>query len=195
MDRQELRKTLVELLEDTTGETYPEVDESQSLTDGLGLDSVDLFSLVVETQSRFQIKIASEDLVKVATVGDLLEHYPRRWTARGDLTSFDGLHEAEHVTVHAEVVSATSRRMRSARGSLRAAAMSKAAPAASAATGSVIIRRADNCSSVTRCPKGDAAKAMADQTSAGSTFSSRRSRATETSLPMRSATCFACRAE
>jgi acyl carrier protein len=73
MDRQELRKTLVELLEETTGEVYSEVDETQSLTDGLGLDSVDLFSLVVETQSKFQIKIASEELVTVATVGDLLD--------------------------------------------------------------------------------------------------------------------------
>jgi acyl carrier protein len=73
MDRQELRKTLVELLEETTGEVYPEVDEAQSLTDGLGLDSVDLFSLVVETQSKFQIKIASEELVTVATVGDLID--------------------------------------------------------------------------------------------------------------------------
>lgn len=73
MDRQELRKTLVELLEDTTGENYPEVDDAQSLTDGLGLDSVDLFSLVVETQNRFQIKIASDELVDTETVGDLLD--------------------------------------------------------------------------------------------------------------------------
>jgi len=73
MDRQELRKTLVELLEETTGEDYPEVDDSQSLTDGLGLDSVDLFSLVIETQGKFHIKIASEELLDVATVGDLLD--------------------------------------------------------------------------------------------------------------------------
>ena len=73
MDRQELRKTLVELLEETTGESYPEVDDSQSLTAGLGLDSVDLFSLVVETQGKFQIKIGSEELLDVATVGDLLD--------------------------------------------------------------------------------------------------------------------------
>ena len=49
------------------------------------------------------------------TVGDLLEHYPRRWTARGDLTSFEGLREGEHVTVHAQVV-AHSRRMRQRKG-------------------------------------------------------------------------------
>ncbi|MFC3688288.1 ATP-dependent DNA helicase RecG [Aquipuribacter hungaricus] len=52
------------------------------------------------------------------TVADLLEHYPRRWTSRGDLTSFDGLREAEHVTVHADVVSATSRHMRQRKGTI-----------------------------------------------------------------------------
>jgi acyl carrier protein len=82
MDRQELRKTLVELLEETTGEVYPEVDEAQSLTDGLGLDSVDLFSLVVETQSKFQIKIASDELESVATVGDLLDLLQRKIAPR-----------------------------------------------------------------------------------------------------------------
>jgi len=50
------------------------------------------------------------------TVADLLEHYPRRWTARGDLTSFEGLREGEHVTVHAQVARSSSRRMRQRKG-------------------------------------------------------------------------------
>jgi acyl carrier protein len=73
MDRQELRKSLAEMLEETTGESYPDVSDDQNLTDGLGLDSVDLFSLVVEIQGALKIKIASDELVKVATVGDLLD--------------------------------------------------------------------------------------------------------------------------
>lgn len=73
MERQRLRATLTELLEETTGERYSEVTETQSLTEGLGLDSVDLFSLVVEMQNTFRIKIASEELGPVATVGDLLD--------------------------------------------------------------------------------------------------------------------------
>ena len=52
------------------------------------------------------------------TVADLVEHYPRRWTARGDLTSFAGLVEGEHVTVHATVVSAETRRMRQRKGTV-----------------------------------------------------------------------------
>jgi acyl carrier protein len=72
MERQELRTTLKGLLEETTGETFAQVSDDQSLTEGLGLDSVDLFSLIVEIQSTFKIKVASEELVSVATVGDLL---------------------------------------------------------------------------------------------------------------------------
>ncbi len=73
MSRQELKQTLAELLEETTGEPRPDVEEDASLQEGLGLDSVDLFSLVVEIQNKFRIKIASEELVSVATVGDLLD--------------------------------------------------------------------------------------------------------------------------
>ena len=73
MDRQELRQVLTELLEETTGEPRDEVAEEQDLQEGLGLDSVDMFSLIVEIQSKLKIKIASEDLATVATVGDLLD--------------------------------------------------------------------------------------------------------------------------
>lgn len=73
MDRQELRRTLTELVEETTGEPHPEVAEDMDLQDGLGLDSVDIFSLIVEIQNKFHVKIASEELVSVATVGDLLD--------------------------------------------------------------------------------------------------------------------------
>ena len=73
MDRQELRRILIVLLEETTGETYPAIDDAQSLQEGLGLDSVDVFSLIVELQTNLKIKVASDDLGSVATVGDLLD--------------------------------------------------------------------------------------------------------------------------
>jgi acyl carrier protein len=72
MDRQELKTILAGLLEETTGETYAEVTEDQTLMEGLGLDSVDMFSLVVEVQTKFKVKIASEELTSIVTVGDIL---------------------------------------------------------------------------------------------------------------------------
>jgi acyl carrier protein len=73
MDREALRKVLRELLEETTGQEYPNVTEDQTLQEGLGLDSVDMFSLIVDTQSKFQIKIATEDVATVTTVGQYLD--------------------------------------------------------------------------------------------------------------------------
>ncbi len=52
------------------------------------------------------------------TVADLLTHYPRRYQRRGDLTDMDDLGEDEDVTVLAEIVSVTNRRMQRKRGSI-----------------------------------------------------------------------------
>ena len=54
----------------------------------------------------------------VTTVGELLEHYPRRYARRGELTPIATLPLGEPVTIVAEVVSASERRMQNRRGSL-----------------------------------------------------------------------------
>ncbi len=45
----------------------------------------------------------------IATAGDLLRHYPRRYAERGVLTPLRDLDVGDHVTVQAEVVKATTR--------------------------------------------------------------------------------------
>lgn len=52
------------------------------------------------------------------TVGDLLEHYPRRYARRGELTPIDSLPVGEPVTIVAEVRSANERRMRNRAGAI-----------------------------------------------------------------------------
>ncbi len=52
------------------------------------------------------------------TVGELLQHFPRRYASRGELTSLQGIPLGESVSIVAEVVSATERPMRKRRGSL-----------------------------------------------------------------------------
>ncbi|MEV8238977.1 ATP-dependent DNA helicase RecG [Microbacterium testaceum] len=54
----------------------------------------------------------------VKIVGELLEHYPRRYARRGELTPISTLPLGEPVTIVAEVVSASERRMQNRRGSL-----------------------------------------------------------------------------
>ncbi len=53
---------------------------------------------------------------EVATVGDLLRHYPRRYHQRGELTDLGSLRDGEHVTVLAQVVRFRSFRMTRRRG-------------------------------------------------------------------------------
>ncbi len=82
MTRQELSSIVHELLEKETGETYPGLQESTSLRDGLNLDSLDMAGLVLHVESRFGIQIETELLEDIATVGDLLDVLDRKITAK-----------------------------------------------------------------------------------------------------------------
>ena len=73
MNRQELSAIVLELLEKETGESYPALEDSTSLRDGLNLDSLDMAGLVLHIESRFGIQVETELLEKVSTVGDLLD--------------------------------------------------------------------------------------------------------------------------
>jgi acyl carrier protein len=71
-DRQSIRQTLIELVEADTGEHYPSLDDNLNLREGLGLDSVDVVSIVSQIERRFRIRLSQQDLEKLATVGDVL---------------------------------------------------------------------------------------------------------------------------
>ena len=60
----------------------------------------------------------------LSTVGDLLRHYPRRYGRPGEFTDIRSLRTGEHVTVMAEVRSATVRTMRSRGGAMLEAIVS-----------------------------------------------------------------------
>jgi ATP-dependent DNA helicase RecG len=54
----------------------------------------------------------------IATIAELLEHYPRRYSKRGELTPISSLPIGEVVTVVGEVVSTSSRRLKGRSGNL-----------------------------------------------------------------------------
>jgi ATP-dependent DNA helicase RecG len=54
----------------------------------------------------------------LATTGDLLRHYPRRYARRGELTDLAALRDGDHVTVFAQVEKVSVRPMRARRGQL-----------------------------------------------------------------------------
>jgi acyl carrier protein len=82
MDRKELSAVVLELLEKETGETYPALDESTTLREGLNLDSLDMAGLVLHIESRFGIQIETELLEGINSVGDMLTMLQTKLAAR-----------------------------------------------------------------------------------------------------------------
>ena len=70
--RDEIRKTLIEIIEGDMGESYSHVEDSMRLREQLGLDSVDVVSIVSQVERRFRIRLTNQELEKLVTVGDLL---------------------------------------------------------------------------------------------------------------------------
>ena len=72
MDRESLRSALSELVEQETGIKPDNLADDVVLTEGLGMDSIDLVGLVVQVENRFRIKIDTEELRQISRVGQLL---------------------------------------------------------------------------------------------------------------------------
>ena len=72
MSRAEIREILVELLEADRGEKYPSLEDSANLRENLGLDSVDVVSIVSQIERRFRIRFTHQELETLVKVGDLL---------------------------------------------------------------------------------------------------------------------------
>jgi acyl carrier protein len=73
MDRQQLRETLLDILEQETWERPAKLGDQVKIRDGLKLDSVDLLSVMLRVETQLHISLDSRDLEKLVTVGDLLD--------------------------------------------------------------------------------------------------------------------------
>ncbi len=80
-DRASIRQTLIELLEADTGEKHENLAEDANLREGLGLDSVDVVSIVSQIERRFHIRMSQEELEKLSTVADILNLLEAKLTA------------------------------------------------------------------------------------------------------------------
>src|SRR5439155_12583794 len=71
-DRETIRQTLIELLEADTGEKHPDLEEAADLRNGLGLDSVDVVSIVSQIERRFRVRLTHQELETLVTVADVV---------------------------------------------------------------------------------------------------------------------------
>lgn len=72
-DREAIRQTVIELLHDDIGEDFTNLTDSNNLRTDLGLDSVDVVSVISQIERRYRIRLTREELEKLVTVGDVLD--------------------------------------------------------------------------------------------------------------------------
>ncbi len=80
-DRAAIRSTLIQYLENDTGNNFADLDDSANLREGLGLDSVDVVSLVSQVERHFKIRLTHEELQTLVTFNDVLDLLERKLAA------------------------------------------------------------------------------------------------------------------
>jgi acyl carrier protein len=73
MDREVLRQMLREKLEFARDEPITSMDDNVNLRTDLGLDSIDMVSLIIDMQTEYGIMMESEELEPIVKVGQLLD--------------------------------------------------------------------------------------------------------------------------
>jgi acyl carrier protein len=86
-NREKIRSTLVEMLEADKGEKFPDLDDSKALREQLGLDSLDVVSIVSQIERRFRIRLTHEELQSLVTVGDVLNLLEAKLAQTGSETA------------------------------------------------------------------------------------------------------------
>ena len=65
---------IITLTEEHLGISEDGISDASSFKEDLGVDSLDLFELVMELEEEFGIEIPSEDLEQLATIGDVAKY-------------------------------------------------------------------------------------------------------------------------
>ena len=82
MERTQLSAIVLDLLEKETGETYDTLEDSTTLNEGLGLDSLDMAGLILHIESHFGIQIETELLDKINNIGQILDTLEEKIAAK-----------------------------------------------------------------------------------------------------------------
>lgn len=62
------------LVAESLGADLEELTEETSFSEDLNADSLDLFEMVMELEDKFGVKIPTEDLEKIKTIGDVRDY-------------------------------------------------------------------------------------------------------------------------
>ena len=66
----EMLKTIIEK---TLGRNMDAITEKTTFVDDLGVDSLDIFQILIDLEETFDVRIAPEEAEEIVTVGDAVE--------------------------------------------------------------------------------------------------------------------------
>ncbi len=72
MDTEPFFIKVAAMLSEVSGRCIPEISMTTSLTDDLGMDSLDLVELVMKMEETFGIQVSDEQAERLATVEDVV---------------------------------------------------------------------------------------------------------------------------
>ena len=78
MNKPEIFEKIKDVLVDKYDAEGTSVAESNTLTEDLGLDSLDQVELIMEMEKQFSLKIDDEDAAQIKTVGDILNYVDKK---------------------------------------------------------------------------------------------------------------------
>jgi acyl carrier protein len=73
MQRQQIRETLKQILEDETDTQLENLSDEAVLIEAFDLDSVDRVSLMMRVEEHFHIRMTNDELSGIGTIGSLID--------------------------------------------------------------------------------------------------------------------------
>jgi acyl carrier protein len=71
--RAALLKELLAIIEDDLGTAPAGITEASNLRESLGMDSVDMITVISRVEQNYRIRMSHEELAKLQTVSDILD--------------------------------------------------------------------------------------------------------------------------
>ena len=73
MEREEIKRTLYEMMSELLEREVDDIDESKALMDELDLSSLEIMTMIADLEEQFQIQIPENDIRGLVTVGDMID--------------------------------------------------------------------------------------------------------------------------
>ncbi|MCM8767788.1 MAG: acyl carrier protein [Candidatus Omnitrophica bacterium] len=78
MNREEIAKTIKEIIVEKLGVNPSEITEEAAFVEDLGADSLDTVELVMDFEEKFGLEIPDEDAEKIKTVKDAIDYIEKK---------------------------------------------------------------------------------------------------------------------